>query len=90
MSIAAATIRINTNFKPVLKLKRAQANIVSDIRISSSEDQAPSAIDSLSHAIRLYSTLRELWKQGSRAESGVCYVKINGDFVQVSMVRPKN
>jgi len=64
MSIAVASIRINTNFKPVLKLKRAKPNVCTDIRISSAEDSAPSSIDSLSHAIRLYSTLREALEAG--------------------------
>jgi hypothetical protein len=89
MSTASQSIRLRTDFKPVLKLKRKTANIVSHVQMSSPEDHAPSTVDSLSHAIRLYSALRELWKQGTRAESGVCYVKVNGDFVQVSIARPK-
>lgn len=89
MSTAIQSIRLRTDFKPLLKLKGKPENIIFDVRISSSEDQAPTSIDSLSHAIRLYSALRVLWQQGSRVESGVCYVKVNGDFVQVSMARPK-
>jgi hypothetical protein len=89
MSYAIQSIRLRTNFKPVLKLKRKTMNGITNVQLSSPEDHAPSTIDSLSHAIRLYSGIRELWAEGTRAESGVCYVKVNGNFVQVTIARPK-
>lgn len=89
MSTAAQSIRLRANYKPLIKLKRKSASEITEVRMSSFEDQAPSTIDSISHAIRLYSGLRELWAQGTRAESGVCYVKVNGEFVQVTIARPK-
>ena len=89
MSTAIQSIRLRTDFKSVLKLKNKYEQSITHIQMSSPEDHAPSTVDSLSHAIRLYSALRELWQQGSRAESGICYVKVNGDFVQVSIARPK-
>ena len=89
MFIPAQSIRIRTQFQPVLKLSRKKYDNIRNIELSSFEDISPSSTDTLSHAIRLYSTMRELWSEGSRSENGVCYVKQNGEFVKVTMTRPK-
>jgi len=71
------SIKKNLRYKPALSVRPRYY----DLGI---EDQvAPSGPDNLSHAIRLYSTMRVLWRKGTKAEDGVCHVRVKGEFVEI-------
>lgn len=77
------TLKKNLRYKPAVKLRPKFYNLTIDDPIG------PTAADNLSNAIRIYSTLRQLWRKGAPAEYGVCYVKVKGEFVEIKMTRPK-
>lgn len=74
---------------PAFKPKKAVIRRFKDVTLVHDEPQAPNANDTLSHAIALYATLRDLWRQGSMAENGVVYVKVRGEFVEIKVTRPR-
>lgn len=82
-------ILIQTKKLMTFKPKKTATRRFKDVTLVHDEPQAPNANDTLSHAISLYTTLRELWRQGSMAENGVVYVKVRGEFVEVKVTRPR-
>jgi hypothetical protein len=77
------TIKKSLAYRPSTKYKARYYDLTLD------ETTGPTGIDSLSNAITLYTTMRGLWRKGTLAENGVCYVKVNGEFVEIKIKRPK-
>jgi hypothetical protein len=77
------SIKKNLRYKPALSVRPRYYDLSIDDQV------APSSSDTLTHAIRLYSTLRVLWRKGTQAEDGICYVKVKGEFVEIKLKRAK-
>jgi hypothetical protein len=77
------TIKRNFRYKPAASLRPRFYDLTID------EQSHPTAADTLTNAIRLYSTLRVLWRKGRPQEDGILYVKVKGEFVEVKMKRSK-
>lgn len=84
-----AMIQVDMTKRAQFTMKRSGMRKFLNVNLVMDEPQAPGAHDTLSHAISLYSSLRELWRQGSMAENGVVYVKVRGEFVELKVTRPK-
>jgi hypothetical protein len=80
---------ITTSIKKNLRYKRALGVRPRCYDLSIEDQAQPSGRDNISHAIRLYSTMRALWRKGTTAEDGVCYVKVNGEFIEIKMKKAK-
>jgi hypothetical protein len=79
----STTIKKNLRYKPAMSVRPRYYDLSIDDQV------APTSADTLSHAIRVYSTMRVLWRKGTPAEDGVCYVKVKGEFVEIKMKRAK-
>jgi hypothetical protein len=77
------TIRQNLLYKPATTMRPRFYDFSID------EPTAPTAADTLTTAIRLYSTLRQLWRKGRLQEDGVVYVKVNDQFVEIKLKRTR-
>jgi hypothetical protein len=77
------SIKKNLRYKPALSVRPRYYDLSIDDQV------APTGADNLSHAIRLYSTMRGLWRKGTPAEDGICYVRVKGEFVEIKMKRSR-
>ena len=84
-----AVANITTEIKRNLRYKPAVSVRPRYYDLSIDEQTTPTAIDTIANAVRLYTTMRSLWKKGRPAENGICYVKVKDQFVEIKLNRSK-
>jgi hypothetical protein len=83
LATITTSIKRNLRYKPALSVRPRYYDLSID------EQTLPTAVDTVATSIRLYSTLRTLWRKGTLAEDGVCYVKVKGEYVEIKLNRRK-
>ena len=83
LTAITTAVKRNLRYKPALSVRPRFYDLSID------EAPTPTAVDTLSNAVRLYTTLRKLWRKGTVHENGVVYVKVKGEFVEVRLMRAK-
>ncbi|MDF2460953.1 MAG: hypothetical protein K0S68_356 [Candidatus Saccharibacteria bacterium] len=83
MQNITTSIKKNLRYKPAVSVRPRFYDL-------SIDDQTQStAVDTIANAVRLYTTMRTLWRKGTPAEDGVCYVKVKDQFVEIKLNRSK-
>jgi hypothetical protein len=80
---------ITTSIKKNLRYRPAVSVRPRFYDLSIDDETHASGGDTISNAVRLYTTLRTLWKKGTVAEDGVVYVKVKNQFVEIKLNRSK-
>jgi hypothetical protein len=83
LATITTSLRRNLRYKPALSVRPRYYDLSID------DQTVPTALDTTATAIRLYSTLRTLWRKGTVSEDGLCYVKVKGEFVEIKLNRTK-
>jgi len=79
------TIKRNLRYKPALSVRPRFYDLEID-----EHGVGPTAVDNVANALKLYTTMRTLWRKGTPQENGVSYVKVRGEFVEIRLKRSVN